>query len=90
MTIVPVGVGYRKPFRFKSWDRFAVPKPFGRATIVTGIPIAVPKSIRPDTLEPFRLIVQSEMERLNGLAEAWAETGIVPQVARAMPVRLAS
>lgn len=90
MTIVPVGVGYRRPFRFKSWDRFAVPKPFGRATIVTADPVAVPESIRPDTLEPFRLIVQNEMDRLNGLAEAWAETGIAPQVARAMPVRLAS
>ena len=90
MTIVPVGVGYRKPVRFKSWDRFAVPKPFGRSTMITGHPISIPESIKPDTLEPFRMIVQNEMDRLNGLAEIWAETGLTPETDLAMPVRLAS
>lgn len=90
MTIVPVGVGYRKPFRFKSWDRFAVPKPFGRATIVTGNPITIPEAIRPDTLEPFRLIVQNEMDRLNDLAQLWADTGVAPLTDQAVPIRLAS
>jgi len=34
--------------------------------------------------------VQNEMDRLNGLAEIWAETGLTPETDLAMPVRLAS
>lgn len=80
MSIVPVGVGYRKPFRFKSWDRFAIPKPFGRAACVTGEEIHVPDSVRPDTLEPFRLTVQHELDRVTELAEQAAETGQPPAI----------
>ena len=27
VPIVPVGIGYDRPWRTKSWDRFAVPRP---------------------------------------------------------------
>ena len=91
MTIVPCGVAYRKPFRAKSWDRFAFPKPFGKVVLVTGTPISIPNSIRPDTLEPFRLMVQDEMDRLHKIAEEWVETGRKPELpAVANPIRLAS
>src|SRR5206468_915501 len=30
MPLVCVGYGYRRPWRFGSWDRFAVPRPFSR------------------------------------------------------------
>jgi hypothetical protein len=89
MTIVPVGVGYRKPFRAKSWDRFAIPKPFSRAVCVTAEPIAIPPNLRPATLEPFRLMVQNEMDRLNDIAERAAETGALPTT-DVVSVRLAS
>ena len=75
MRVVPVGVGYRKPWRAGSWDRFAVPKPFSRGRCVSGTPITVPDGLRADQLEPFRLRIQAEMDRLNALAEGWAETG---------------
>ena len=85
MSIVPVGVGYRKPIRFRSWDRFAIPKPFGRAACVTGEEIRVPESVRPDTLEPYRMIVQRELDRVTGLAERTAETGQPPEVQSTSP-----
>jgi lysophospholipid acyltransferase (LPLAT)-like uncharacterized protein len=31
LPIVPVGFAARRPWRAKSWDRFAVPRPFSRA-----------------------------------------------------------
>jgi lysophospholipid acyltransferase (LPLAT)-like uncharacterized protein len=74
MTIVCVGVGYDRPWRAKSWDRFAVPKPFSRAKTLTSEPIAIPPRLRADELEPHRLRVQAEMDRLNAAAERWAET----------------
>jgi lysophospholipid acyltransferase (LPLAT)-like uncharacterized protein len=74
MQVVPVGVGYNRPWRAKSWDRFAVPRPGSRARLITGEPISVPPRLRAEELEPYRLAVQSEMDRLTDVAERWAET----------------
>jgi lysophospholipid acyltransferase (LPLAT)-like uncharacterized protein len=78
MSIVPIGIGYRRPFRAKSWDRFAIPKPFHRAVLVTGQEYHIPESISPETLEPHRILIQNEMDRVNAIAEQAAETGIRP------------
>jgi lysophospholipid acyltransferase (LPLAT)-like uncharacterized protein len=75
MKIVPVGVGYLRPWRLKSWDRFAIPRPTSRARMIFGIPIPVPGKLRSDDMEPYRRIVQAEMDRLDALAEDWASTG---------------
>jgi lysophospholipid acyltransferase (LPLAT)-like uncharacterized protein len=91
MKVACVGVGYRRPWRLGSWDRFAIPKPFTRARCLTGEPIAVPPGLKAVQLEPYRLLIQAEMDRLNPAAEAWAETGRLdapPPVAP--PLRLAS
>jgi lysophospholipid acyltransferase (LPLAT)-like uncharacterized protein len=92
MKIAPIGVGYRRPWRAGSWDRFAVPRPFSRARCLTDEPIAVPAGLRAADLEPFRLRVQAEMDRLNGLAERWAETGRLhlPPGGAARPLKRAS
>lgn len=91
MKIVPAGVGYRRPWRLGSWDRFAVPKPFTRAVCLTADPIAVPDGLKAAELEAVRLRVQAEMDRLNSLAEDWAETGrLVLPPAADPPLRLAS
>lgn len=80
MKIVCVGVGYRRPWRAGSWDRFAIPKPFTRTCCVIDQAIAVPPDAKTAELEVYRLRVQTEMERLAVVAEGWAETGrlVVP------------
>lgn len=90
MEIVPVGVGYRRPWRTKSWDRFAVPRPFSVARCVSADPVAVPTGLKAAELEPYRLRVQAEMDRLNALAESWADTGRLDVPPEAPPLRLAS
>src|SRR5579883_1608196 len=87
MTIVCVGVGYDHPWRAGSWDRFAVPKPGSRARCLTAEPIAVPPGLRGGDLEPYRLRVQAEMDRLNAAAERWAETGRLAAPPAAGPLR---
>lgn len=42
IPIVPVAAHAHKEWIFHSWDRFRVPKPFSRATIIYGNPMAVP------------------------------------------------
>ena len=89
MTIVCVGVGYHRPWRAGSWDRFAVPKPCSRARCLTSAPIAVPAGLKADGLERYRMSVQNEMDRLTAAAEQWAETNRLAMPA-AEPRRLAA
>ena len=75
MLIVPTGIGFERPWRLKSWDRMAIPKPFCRARQITADPISVPNGLRTAGLETYRQIVQDELDRLTAAAERWAETG---------------
>ncbi len=74
MKIVPCGVACSRAWRTKSWDGFVIPKPFSHGIGVTAEPIEVPSNLGPNELEPFRLRVQFEMDRLQAVAEHWAKT----------------
>jgi lysophospholipid acyltransferase (LPLAT)-like uncharacterized protein len=82
MSIICVGVGYRRPWRLKSWDRFAVPKPGGRATCILADPIVVPAGLKSEQLEVYRRQVQAEMDRVSTAAEVWADSGKLSLVPR--------
>lgn len=69
MPIVCWGVGFDRPWRAKSWDRFCIPKPFRRAVSVSSHPIVVPRDADRETLERFRLIVQEQMDHCAEQAE---------------------
>ena len=75
MPIVPVGVGYRRAWRMRSWDRFALPCPWSLATCVTTEPIVVPPDADKDELERYRVLVQEAMDRATEAAERLAGEG---------------
>ena len=50
LPIVPVGVGFRRAWRMRSWDRFTIPKPWARVVMVYGAPIRVERSADEATL----------------------------------------
>jgi hypothetical protein len=72
LPIVPVGIGYDRPWRARSWDRFAVPRPFARAVCVTEEPIRLPADLPRDDLEPYRLRVEEALHRITEEAERLA------------------
>ena len=74
MPIVPVGIGYHRPWRAKSWDRFAMPRPGSLATCVTADPITVPPTSDRQELEVYRQQVQDSFAFVSAAAEKWAET----------------
>jgi lysophospholipid acyltransferase (LPLAT)-like uncharacterized protein len=80
LPIVPFGVGYDQPWRAKSWDRFAIPRPGSRAVLVTDQAMFVPADADRTMLEEHRRRVEAALLRLTSLAESWAEQGI-PSVA---------
>ena len=76
MPIVPVGLGYDRPWRVKSaWDQFAIPKPFSRACGIVGSAYHVSEGADRDELEHHRLAVQNKLNALTEDAESWAESG---------------
>ena len=61
-AIIPVYVSMNRAWRFNSWDRFLIPKPFSRIVLEWGDPIFVPQEMDPDAFENFRLDVERKME----------------------------
>src|SRR5262245_15866429 len=75
VPLICFGCGYHRPWRMRSWDRFAVPRPFSRARILFGPPLCVPANLERDALEDYRAWFDSLLNWLTEEAEAWAESG---------------
>jgi lysophospholipid acyltransferase (LPLAT)-like uncharacterized protein len=68
--LVPVGVAAHPAWRFASWDRARLPRPFARVLCIYGEPRAVPRDASPEELETARVRFEAELHRLDALAEA--------------------
>ncbi len=79
LPIVPCGVGYKKFWRARSWDRFVLPAPFTSGVFLFGPAIHVPKKINRRTLESYRVLVEQRMQELTETAELWAAGERMPK-----------
>jgi lysophospholipid acyltransferase (LPLAT)-like uncharacterized protein len=79
LPIVPVGIGYRRPWRMKSWDHFAIPKPGSFMTCVTPDPISISPDAGKEDLEHHQQHVEQVLHQVGAFAEHWAGTGIWPE-----------
>jgi lysophospholipid acyltransferase (LPLAT)-like uncharacterized protein len=75
LPLVCLGLGYDRPWRLRSWDRFAIPRPFSRARSVVGPPLHVPPHLDRRGLEAYRQMVESVLQRVTAEAEDWARSG---------------
>ena len=75
LPLVVMGFGYDRPWRAKSWDRFAVPRPYSRARAVIGPPLALPPDLDRAGLEQCRQRIERLLNCLTSEAEAWAAAG---------------
>lgn len=75
MPLVLMGLGYDRPWRAGSWDRFAVPRPFSRSRAVISPELWIPPRLGRDGIEHYRREVERLLNRLTLEAEAWAESG---------------
>jgi lysophospholipid acyltransferase (LPLAT)-like uncharacterized protein len=78
MPILPMGMAFQRAWRLNSWDRFALPRPWSRATYVTGTLIAVPPDADKDQLAYYRQLVEDRMHAVTALAELWVRAGKWP------------
>jgi lysophospholipid acyltransferase (LPLAT)-like uncharacterized protein len=75
LPLVCVGIGYDRPWRLHTWDRFAIPRPGSRSRTVFSPEIVIPSDLGRDELERYRRDAERLLNRLTLEAEAWAEAG---------------
>jgi lysophospholipid acyltransferase (LPLAT)-like uncharacterized protein len=75
IPIVAMGLGYDRPYRFGTWDRFALPRPWSRARGIVSRAIHVPRDLDRDGIEVHRQGIETLLTHLSDGAEAWAVTG---------------
>ena len=72
IPIIAMGVGYDRPLRVNSWDRFAVPRPGSRVRCIPSCDIWIPPNLDRIGLEYFRLKIEKLLNELSNEAESWA------------------
>ena len=75
LPIVPLGFGIDRPWRMKSWDRFALPKPFSQIRGIVGPEVNVPDNLDREQLDQYRLGLENLLNDLTTEAENWASSG---------------
>ena len=75
LPLVPLGFGIDRPWRMKSWDRFAVPKPFSQIRGIVGPEVRVPDNLNREQLEQYRQGLEHLLNDLTTESERWAESG---------------
>ncbi|MDR2171911.1 MAG: lysophospholipid acyltransferase family protein [Planctomycetaceae bacterium] len=72
IPVVLYGFGYDNAWRFSSWDRFVLPRPFSRGRVITSPPLMVPANLNKIELEYYRCKFEKMLTKLTDEAEAWA------------------
>jgi len=88
MPLVAMGFGYDRPWRARSWDRFAIPRPFSRVRAIVGPPMLLPPGLDRMGIERCRQRVERLLNDLTCEAEAWAAAGSRKAGARPRPPRM--
>lgn len=70
IPVVPQAFVAKPAWRTHSWDRLAVPKPFGKIVSVFGEPITPPKRLSSENVEGVRLEVERQLNALHRELEA--------------------
>ena len=62
IPVYPVSINYSSFWELKSWDRFQIPKPFSKVTLVIGEPIHIPPELTPEQAEHWRVVVENKLK----------------------------
>jgi lysophospholipid acyltransferase (LPLAT)-like uncharacterized protein len=63
-SVLPMNMEYSSCWRFNSWDRFILPRPFSRVRVTFGEPYHVAETTTPEEFEAERLRIQDRMMSL--------------------------
>lgn len=67
--LMPCTFAIARRKQFNSWDRFVLPKPFGKGMILWGTPVTISSDTSDGELEAIRLRIETEMNSLMAKAD---------------------
>ena len=67
--VLPCLFAIKNRKQFNSWDRFVLPLPFGKGSIIWGTPQHIPSDMSDEGLELLRLQMEAEMNALLAIAD---------------------
>ena len=70
VPVYPVAVNYSSYWELKSWDRFQIPKPFAKVTLVIGEGIHIPSDITEEQAEYWRMVVENKLKEAAEVKES--------------------
>ena len=70
-VVLPAAFSAARPIRFRSWDRFMLWWPFGKAIAVYGEPIVVPPALDDSAFQALRVQIEKRMIDLEHQADAY-------------------
>jgi len=73
--ILPLSMAARPCWRFRSWDRTVLAKPFSRVVMAFGPPVGIHREASPEESEAKRVELENRLNDLTARAEADLETG---------------
>ncbi len=74
LPLVLAGIGYDRPWRLPTWDRFAVPRPWSKVVIIISEPLHIPPGLNRAQMEEFRQQAEATLNGLTRRAEKLAES----------------
>jgi lysophospholipid acyltransferase (LPLAT)-like uncharacterized protein len=69
LPVIPIGVSSNPSLRLRSWDRFMVPLPFARCTVVYGEPVVYEGAVSEEALDAAREDLEERIRRVTGEAD---------------------
>jgi hypothetical protein len=65
--VLPASINYSSYWELRSWDRFQIPKPWAKVSLVLGEPIKIPDNLSNADIEKWRKTVE---DALNAISES--------------------
>lgn len=69
IPLILIGINYSKKYVLNSWDKFQIPKPFSKISVVYSDPIFVNKNLSYDETSNIILECETELKNLQSKAE---------------------
>ena len=76
IPLVLCGYGYDRPWRLRTWDRFAIPRPYSRARMIVGPVFQVSPGLSRGALQQECQRIERALDQVTEACERWAEQGV--------------
>ena len=64
--VLPITINYSSYWEIKSWDRFRIPKPWAKISLIIGDPLHIPSDLTDKEIEEWRRVLEQKLNAVSG------------------------